>query len=83
MNRDSGQFRGKRMTGAGRVRVHNALYMPMLAAIRYNPRIRDFYQRLLDNGKSKMTALLAAMRKLLTILNTMIRRNQLWKPQNA
>jgi transposase len=83
INRDSGQYRGRRMTGGGRVRIRSALYMPMLAAIRYNPRIRDFYQRLLDKGKSKMTALVAAMRKLLTILNTMIQRNQSWKSQNA
>ena len=83
MNRDSGRYRGKRMTGGGRVRVRSALYMPMLAAIRYNPRIRDFYQHLLDNGKSKMTALVAAMRKLLTILNTLIQTDQSWNPKNA
>jgi transposase len=80
INRDSGQFRGKRMTGGGRVRVRCALYMPMLAAIRHNPVIRKFYQRLLDNGKAKMVALVAAMRKLLIILNTMIQENQLWNP---
>lgn len=83
MNRDSGQFRGKRMTGGGRVRVRTALYMPMLAAIRHNPKIRKFYQHLLDHGKAKMVALVAAMRKLLTILNTMIERNQLWNPDLA
>jgi len=83
INRDSGQHRGKRMTGAGRLRVRTALYMPTLTAIRCNPRIRDFYQRLVNNGKSKMTALVAAMRKLLTILNTMIQTNQSWKSQNA
>jgi len=83
INRDSGQFRGKRMTGGGRVRVRTALYMPMLAAIRCNPRIRQFYQRLVDNGKSKMTALVAAMRKLLTILNTLIQKNELWNPNIA
>jgi transposase len=83
MNRDSGQFRGKRMTGGGRVRVRSALYMPMLAVIRCNPVIRRFYQRLLDNGKAKMTALVAALRKLLTILNTMIKNNQLWNPNIA
>jgi len=81
MNRDSGQFRGKRMTGGGRVRVRTALYMPMLAAIRHNPKIRKFYQHLLDNGKAKMLALVAAMRKLLTILNTLIEKNQLWNPE--
>jgi len=82
-NRDSGLYRGKRMTGGGRVRVRSALYMPMLTAIRCNSRICDFYQHLLNQGKSKMTALVAAMRKLLTILNTLIQRNELWKSQNA
>ena len=81
LNRDSGQFRGQRTTGGGRVRVRSALYMPMLTVIRCNPVIRRFYQRLLDNGKSKMTALVAAMRKLLTILNTLIKKDQLWNPQ--
>jgi transposase len=80
LNRDSGQFRGKRMTGGGRVRVRSALYMPILAAIRCNPKIRAFYNRLVQNGKPKMAALVAAMRKLLTILNTLIKNNQLWKP---
>ena len=81
MNRDSGQFRGKRTTGGGRVRLRTALYMPMLTVIRCNPALRRFYQRLLDNGKPKMTALVAAMRKLLTILNTLIKKDQLWNPQ--
>jgi len=83
MNRDSGQFRGKRTTGGGRVRVRTALYLPMLTVIRCNPVIRRFYQRLVDQGKAKMTALVAAMRKLLTILNTMIKNNQLWNPNIA
>jgi transposase len=83
MNRDSGQLRGKRTTGGGRVRVRTALYMPMLTVIRCNPVLRRFYQRLLDHGKVKMTALVAAMRKLLTILNTMVKNNQLWNPKTA
>jgi transposase len=83
MNRDSGQFRGRRTTGGGRVRVRTALYMPMLTVIRCNPVLRRFYQRLRENGKPKMTALVAAMRKLLTILNTMIKNNQLWNPKTA
>ena len=83
INRDSGQYRGKRMTGGGRLRIRSALYMPMLAVIRCNPPMRAFYLRLLAAGKSKMTAIVAAMRKLLTILNTMIQRNQLWMTQNA
>jgi transposase len=83
MNRDSGQFRGKRTTGGGRVRIRSALYMPLLTVIRCNPVLRRFYQRLLDHGKAKMTALVATMRKLLTILNTMIKNNQLWNPDIA
>jgi transposase len=83
MNRDSGQFRGKRMTGGGRVRVRSALYMPLLTVIRCNPVIRSFYQRRVTHGKAKMTALVAAMRKLLTILNTMMKNNQLWDPKSA
>jgi transposase len=82
-NRDSGQYRGKRMTGGGRVPIRRALYMPMLAVIRCNECIRTFYQRLVANGKSKMTAIIAAMRKLLTILNLMIQKDQLWKSKNA
>jgi len=82
-NRDSGQFQGKRMTGGGRVRVRSALYMPLLTVLRCNPLIRPFYQRLLDHGKAKMTALVAAMRKLLTIVNTMLKNNQLWNPKTT
>jgi len=78
INRDSGQFRGKRMTGGGRVHVRSRLFMPTLVAIRYNPKLKAFYQRLLANGKSKMTAIVAVMRKLLVILNTMLKNNQLW-----
>jgi len=80
INRDSGTFKGKRMTGGGRRRIRTALYMPTLAAIRHNPVIREFYNRLLAKGKTKMTAVIAAMRKLLTILNTMVAKNQCWNP---
>lgn len=77
-NRDSGTFRGKRMTGGGRAYLRHVLYMPTLVAIQHNPAIRSYYQRLLEAGKSKMTALIAAMRKLLTILNTLIAKQQNW-----
>jgi len=83
MNRDSGAFRGKRMTGGGRVSVRCGLFMPTLVAIQHNPVIREFYQRLLLMGKDKMTAVVAAMRKLLTILNTMVAKNEFWKPNLA
>ena len=83
INRDSGTFRGKRMTGGGRCDVRARLYMPTLVAIRFNPVIRQFYQRLVNGGKSKMIAVVAAMRKLLTILNVMIAKNEYWNPKCA
>lgn len=81
INRDSGLMRGKRITGGGRTHVRKTLYMATLVATRHNPTIRDFYLRLQAQGKCKMTALVAAMRKLLTILNLMIRDNTSWNPQ--
>jgi transposase len=83
MNRDSGAFKGKRMTGGGRSQVRAGLYMPVVSAVRWNPTIRTFYQRLVAKGKTKMTALVAAMRKLLTILNLMIAKNEPWNPNYA
>ena len=79
INRDSGTLRGKRVTGGGRAQVRTALYMPTLVAIRHNPTIRNFYQRLLANGKAKMTAVVACMRKLLLILNAMLKNNTQWR----
>lgn len=83
INRDSGTFRGKRMTGAGRMDVRSRLYMPTLVAIRHNKIIRRFYRHLLSKGKSKMTAVIACMRKLITILNTIVAKNETWNPQLA
>ena len=77
-NRDSGTLRGKRTTGGGRVDVRNALYMPTIVAKKHNAKIAAFYERLVANGKSKMTAIIAAMRKLITILNVMIRERKTW-----
>ena len=82
-NRDSGMFRGKRMTGGGRAWVRARLYMPTLAATKHNPVIRTFYQHLLAEGKCRKAALIAAMRKTLIILNTMIKNNQPWTPKFA
>jgi transposase len=80
-NRDSGVFKGKRTTWGGRGKVRAALYMAALVASRHNPTLRKFYQRLLLSGKAKKLALTAVMRKLLTILNAMIRDKSPW--QNA
>ncbi len=78
-------MRGKRTAGGGRVEVRNALYMPTIVAIKHNPTIRTFYDRLVANGKPKMVAIIACMRKLITILNVMIRDGKTWnqKPQSA
>ena len=78
-NRDSGTHRGKRMIWGGRASVRAALYMAALVASRHNPVIRAFYERLCAAGKPKKVALVACMRKLLTILNAMIRTKSPWR----
>jgi len=82
-NRDSGLLRGKRRVWGGRARVRAALYMATLVATRYNPVIKAFYRRLLEAGKVKKVALTACMRKLLTILNAMLKHNRPWNPELA
>ena len=77
-NRDSGTLRGKRAVWGGRSRVRAVLYMGALVASRHNPAIRDFYQRLLAAGKPKKVALVACMRKLLVILNAMLKHGSPW-----
>ena len=77
-NRDSGALRGKRAVWGGRSRVRAVLYMGALVASRHNPAIRDFYQRLLAAGKPKKVALVACMRKLLVILNAMLKHGSPW-----
>ena len=79
MNRDSGQKRGKRRTQGGRARVRSVLYMAALSASRFNPVIRAFYERLLKRGKEPKVALVACMRKLLVILNAMVKTKQPWR----
>jgi transposase len=78
--RDSGTFRGKRMTGGGRKNIRSRLFMPTLVAVRHNPVLKAYYVRLLSQGKCKMVALVAVMRKLICILNTMVKKNQNWQP---
>jgi transposase len=77
-SRDSGKKRGKRVIKGGRPAIRSVLYMATLSATRYNPVIRSFYDRLIRNGKETKVALVACMRKLLTILNAMIRDHRSW-----
>jgi transposase len=79
-NRDSGTLRGRRMIRGGRGSVRRVLYMATLTAIRHNPRIRTFYQRLRTTGHPGKVAVTAAMRKLLTMLNAMLRDHRPWQP---
>jgi transposase len=80
MNQDSGRKSGRRRIKGGRAPIRAALYMAALSASRFNPVIRPFYLRLLDNGKEKKVALTACMRKLLTMLNAMMRDEKHWSP---
>jgi transposase len=80
LNWDSGQQRGTRHIWGGRAPVRTVLYMATLAAIRCNPVIRPFFERLTAAGKPRKVALVACMRKLLTILNAMMRRRVGWQP---
>lgn len=78
VNRDSGTMRGRRTIFGGRTSVRTALYMATLVATRFNPVIKAFYTRLVAAGKPKKVALVTCMRKLLTILNAMLRKNEEW-----
>jgi transposase len=83
MNNDSGQFRGRRTIRAGRAELRCCLYMATLAAIRRNPKIRRHYEKLVAAGKPKKLALVACMRKLLTILNAIVRDGKPWQTAPA
>lgn len=80
-NRDSGQWRGRRMIWGGRSSVRTALYMAALSATRHNPLLAKFYQRLRAAGKPSKVALVAVMRKLLTIVNAMMKHQTRWQNQ--
>ena len=73
----------KRFIQGGRYEVRSVLYMATLSATRYNPIIHTFYEHLLAAGKAKKLAIVACMRKLLTILNAMLRDKQAWNPKNT
>jgi transposase len=81
VNKDSGKKQGKRRVYGGRADVRSVLYMAALSAKKFNPVIREFYERLIKQGKEKKVALTACMRKLLVILNAMMRTDQHWRSQ--
>jgi transposase len=78
--RRSGRWKGKSMIAGGRPRARSAIFLAALSAIRCNPVLRGFYQRLLAQGKPKMVALIAVARKIVTILNAMLRDKKQWQP---
>jgi len=80
MNRDSGKLRGRRMIMGGRADLRSVLYMATVTAIRFNPAIRAFHQRLTAKGKPAKVVITACMRKLLTILNAMFKAKSQWQP---
>lgn len=81
LNRDSGQYRGKRKAWGGRAPVRAVLYMAALVGTRHNPALKTFYQRLLAAGKEKKLALTACMHKLLLILNAVLHTQRPWTPE--
>jgi transposase len=80
-NRDSGQMKGKRQIWGGRAQVRSALYMAVLSACKFNLTIKRFYDRLIKKGKLPKVAMVACMRKLIIIMNAMIRDNSSWQPK--
>ena len=83
INHDSGKMKGKRRTHGGRSRVRRVVYMAALSSVRSNPVMKKYYERMLQNGKEKKVALVACMHKILTILNALLKKNQLWDPLYA
>jgi transposase len=81
--RQSGQWRGRSFIGGGRTAVRSALFMGAMVAARFNPTLKAFRDKLVAAGKPKLLAIVAVARKLLTILNAIIRTKQPWQPQNA
>jgi len=83
MNRESGYYQGKRRIRGGRARVRTVLFMAIMSAIQSNPKLKRKYLALQDAGKPKKVALVACMRKMLTILNVMVKTGQHWNPELA
>jgi Transposase IS116/IS110/IS902 family. len=80
INHDSGKMRGRRSIFGGRARVRRALYLAAMVGIRYNPVMKTFYERLVEAGKPKKVALVACMYKILTILNALLKKGELFSP---
>lgn len=83
INRDSGKKSGKRFIGGGRSQVRRVLYMATIVAIRHNEKIKAFYQHLKAKGKESKVAIVACMRKFITILNLLVKTNQLWETKTS
>ena len=83
MNKESGAYKGQRKIRSGRYRIRTALFMAMLSAIQSNAKFKRIYTRLVDAGKPKKVALIACMRRLMTILNVMVKNDQEWDEKLA
>lgn len=83
MNRESGAYRGKRRIRGGRARIRTVMFMAMMSTIQSNDKFKHEYQRLVAKGKPKKVALIACMRKMITILNTMVKNGELWDEKLA
>ena len=83
MNRESGANRGKRRIRGGRARIRTVMFMAMMSTIQSNDKFKHEYQRLVAKGKPKKVALIACMRKMITILNTMVKNGELWDEKLA
>jgi transposase len=80
-NRESGSYKGKRMIRGGRPKIRTAMYMAMMSAIQCNPKFKGIYQRLVAAGKPKKVAIIACIRKLVIVLNSMVRDGVIWDPK--
>jgi transposase len=77
-NPDSGAMKGRRRIRGGRAPIRTVLYMAMLFALEHNPVMKEFYRRLVTQGKHKKVAITACVRKMMTILNTLVKNDQVW-----
>ena len=80
-NRESGVYQGKRMIRGGRPKIRTAMYMAMMSGIQCNSKFKDLYQRMVKAGKPKKVAIIACIRKLVVIINSMVRDGVMWDPK--